>query len=129
MMGYRFLDAIVAIFEAGHLLYLSIELLHQGGSGLIDRAIEENDVSSIKQLLSGMVEVKEIKDIKTRQIGRNIWVDLYVSLAPDKTIAEVNTISSRIRYGLTEEMEHLGNVNIICEYSDYSRSSCRINTE
>ena len=114
-LGYRFLDAVVAVFEAGHLLYLSIELLHQGGSGLIDRSIEENDVSLIKQLLSGMAEVKEIKDIKTRQIGRSVWIDLYVSLPPDKTIAEVNTISAQIRYGLTERLEHLGNVNVICE--------------
>jgi len=114
-LGYRFLDAVVAIFEAGHLLYLSIELLHQGGSGLIDRSIEENDVSLIRQILSDTADVKEIKDIKTRQIGRSVWVDLYVSLPPDKTIAEVNTISARIRYGLTERLEHLGNVNVICE--------------
>ncbi len=114
-LGYRFLDAVVAVFEAGHLLYLSIELLHQGGSGLIDRSIEENDVSLIRQLLSDMAEVKEIKDIKTRQIGRSVWVDLYVSLSPDKTIAEANTISARIRYSLTERLEHLGNVNVICE--------------
>jgi len=113
--GYRSLDAVVAVFEAGHLLYLSIELLHHGGSGLIDRSIEENDVSLIRQHLSDMAEVKEIKDIKTRQIGRSVWVDLYVSLPPDKTIAEVNVISARIRYGLTERLEHLGNVNVICE--------------
>ena len=114
-LGYRSLDAFVAIFEAGHLLYLSIELLHQGGSGLIDRSIEENDVSLIRQLLSDMADVKEIKDIKTRQIGRSIWVDLYVSLPKEATIAEVNTISTKIRYGLTEKLEHLGNVNVICE--------------
>ncbi|MHC4075118.1 MAG: cation diffusion facilitator family transporter [Planctomycetota bacterium] len=114
-LGYRFLDAVVAVFEAGHLLYLSIELLYQGGSGLIDRAIEENDVSLVKQLLSDMAEVKEIKDIKTRQIGRNIWVDLYVSLPPDKTIAEVNTISGQIRKLIGDKIEHLGNVSVICE--------------
>jgi len=115
MMGYYFLDAVVAIFEAGHLLYLSIELLHQGGSGLIDRAIKEKDVSLIRQLLSEMAEVKEIKGIKTRQIGRSVWVDIYVSLPEDKTIAEVNTISARIRYCIASRLEYLGNVNIICE--------------
>jgi ferrous-iron efflux pump FieF len=114
-LGYHFLDVVVAVFEAGHLLYLSIELLYQGGSGLIDRAIEENDVSLIRQLLSDIAEVKEIKDIKTRQIGRSVWVDLYVSLSRDKTIAEVNTISARIRHNITERVEHLGNVNVICE--------------
>ncbi len=113
--GYRFLDVLVAVFEAGHLLYLSIELLYQGGAGLIDRSIEENDVSLIRQLVSDMNEVKEIKDIKTRQIGRSIWVDLYVSLPTNKTIAEVNTISARIRYDIANRLEHLGNVTVICE--------------
>ncbi len=114
-LGYRFLDVVVAVFEAGHLLFVSIELLYQGGSGLIDRAIKENDVSLIRQLLSDMTDVKEIKDIKTRQIGRSIWVDLYVSLPRDKTIAEVNIISAGIRNGLAQRLEHLGNVNVICE--------------
>jgi divalent metal cation (Fe/Co/Zn/Cd) transporter len=62
-----------------------------------------------------MTEVKEVKDIKTRQIGRSVWVDLYVSLPRDKTIVEVNTISARIRHGLANRLEHLGNVNVICE--------------
>lgn len=114
-LGYHFLDVIVAVFETGHLLYLSIELLYHGGSGLIDRAIKENDISLIMQLLSNNAEIKEVKDIKTRQIGRNVWVDLYVSLPKNKTIEEVNTISTWIRQGIAEKLEHLGNVNVICE--------------
>ena len=114
-LGYRFLDAVVAIFEAGHLLYLSIELLYHGGSGLIDRAIEESDVSLIRQALSNMPDVRKIRDIKTRQIGRSVWIDLYVSLPADKTIAQVNEISGRIRQCIDNKVEHLGNVNVICE--------------
>ena len=114
-LGYRFLDALVAIFEGGHLLLVSIEILYHGGSGLIDRAIEENDVCVIRHLLSDITEIKEIKDIKTRQIGRSIWVDLHVTMPTDRTIAEVNTISARIRYGIAKRLKHLGNVNVICE--------------
>ena len=115
IMGYRFLDALVAVFEAGHLLFLSAELLYQGGSGLIDRAIEEGDVSLIRQVLSDMPDVKKVRDIKTRQIGRRVWVDLYVSLPGDKTIAEVKAISGQIRKSITGRIEHTGNVNVICE--------------
>ncbi len=115
VLGYRFLDAIVAVFEAGHLLYLSIELLYQGGSGLLDRAIEDDDIVLIKNVLSGIPDVKEVKDVKTRQIGRSIWVDLHVSLPRDKTISQVSQISARIRYSIADKFEHLGNVNIICE--------------
>jgi cation diffusion facilitator family transporter len=114
-LGYRFLDALVAIFEGGHLLLVSIEILYHGGSGLVDRAIEENDISMIRHLLSEMTEVKEIRDIKTRQIGRNIWVDLHVSMATETTIAEVNAVSGRIRASISDKIEHLENVSVICE--------------
>jgi cation diffusion facilitator family transporter len=113
--GYRFLDAFVAVFEAAHLLYLSAELLYQGGSGLIDRAIEEGDISSIRQVLSHLPDVKKIRDIKTRQIGRRVWVDLYVSLSPDKTIAEVKDIVGRIQQSIAGRLEHTGNINVFCE--------------
>jgi len=115
IMGYHFLDALVAVFEAGHLLFLSAELLYQGGSGLIDRAIEKGDVSLIRQVLSDMPDVKKVRDIKTRQIGRKVWVDLYVSLPGDKTIAEAKAISGQIRQSIAGKIEYTGNVNVICE--------------
>jgi cation diffusion facilitator family transporter len=115
MMGYRSLDAIVAIFEAGHLIYLSIELLYQDGSGLVDRAIKECDISLIRQVVSDVPDVKSIEDIKTRQIGRSVWVDLHVSFAGNKTIKEIHEISNKIRQGIDEKIQYLGNVNVICE--------------
>jgi len=115
MMGYRSLDAIVAIFEAGHLIFLSIELLYQGGCGLVDRAIKESDISLIRQIVSDMPDVRSIKNIKTRQIGRTVWVDLHISLPLNKTITQVNEISEKIRQNIDKKIKYLGNVNIVCE--------------
>ena len=114
VLGYHFLDAIVAVFEAGHLLLVSAEILHKGSSGLMDCAIKESDVSSIREVVSAMSDVKEVKDIKTRQIGRNVWVDLYVSLPSNKTIMEVDSISDEIRQRIAGRVNHLGNVNVVC---------------
>lgn len=115
MMGYRSLDALVAIFEAGHLIFLSIELLYHGGCGLIDRAIKESDISLISQVVSDIPEVISVINIKTRQIGRSVWVDLHVSLPLDKTIAEVHEICDKIRQSVAGRIEYLGNVNVVCE--------------
>lgn len=113
-MGYRFLDTLVALFEAGHLLCVSAEILHQGASGLIDRAIDESDVSSIRRLVSGMPDVTQVKDIKTRQAGRDVWIDLYVRVPGNKTIAEVHAICGRIRQSIEHAIEHPGRINVIC---------------
>ncbi len=112
-MGFYFLDPLVAIFEAGHLIILSGEILYHGGAGLMDRAVEENDIYLVKKILSGIPDVKEIRDIKTRQIGRNVWVDLYIRLPVDKTITEAHGISDRIQQNLKNNISHLGNINTI----------------
>ncbi|MFC1462014.1 cation diffusion facilitator family transporter [Verrucomicrobiota bacterium] len=113
MMGYRYLDALVAVVEAGHLIILSAEILYHGGSGLIDRAIEESDVAVIQQILSRTPDVTCVENIKTRQIGRSVWVDIYVSLPVDKTIAEVDMVSQRIREGIEKRIRHVGNINVM----------------
>ena len=115
MMGYRSLDAFVAIFEAGHLIFLSIELLYQSGCGLVDHAIKESDVSLIKQVVSDMPEVGGVVNIKTRQIGRSVWIDLHVSLPVNKTITDVHEISDKIRQSIAGRIDYLGNVNVVCE--------------
>jgi len=114
LLGFRFLDAVVAVFEAGHLLFVSVEILRKGGSGLIDSAIEEGDVCSIREALSEVSDVSEVKEIKTRQIGRSVWVDLYVSLPGNKTIRETHAISDEIRRRIAGRVEYLGNVNVVC---------------
>jgi len=115
MMGYHFLDPIVAIFEAIHLTYLSIELLYHGGCGLVDRAIKESDIAVIRQVVADMPDVESVQDVKTRQIGRRVWVDLHISLPVHKTMQEVAGISDLIRQGIDERIDHIGNVNIVCE--------------
>lgn len=115
MLGYHFLDPIVAIFEAVHLTYLSIELLYHGGCGLVDRAIKESDVAVIRQVVADLPDVEGVHGIKTRQIGRRVWVDLHVSLPVHKTMQEVAGISEEIRQGIHERVDYVGNVNIVCE--------------
>ena len=75
------------------------------------RVIPENIYGAALQYFTG----NKIHNIKTRQIGRRVWVYLYVSLPLDKTVAEVNTISEQIRQSIANRVEHLGNVNIVCE--------------
>lgn len=112
-MGLLWADPLVAVFEAVHLIVLSVEILYHGGSGLMDKAIAESDVSLIREVAGSVNHVKAIQNIKTRQIGRNIWVDLYVHLSASKTVSESHEISERIREGLMRRMKHLGRINVI----------------
>ncbi|MHC4293975.1 MAG: cation diffusion facilitator family transporter, partial [Planctomycetota bacterium] len=111
-MGCSFLDPLVALFEAVHLLILSAEILHQGGSGLVGRAIHQGDLAMIRNVVSNNPIVENVKNIKTRQIGRRVWVDLHVSLPKEKTVAQVHDISGQIRRDIETKVKDVGSVNV-----------------
>jgi len=114
-MGFYFLDPLVAVFEAGHLTFLSIEILYHSSVGLLDKSAGKEEVLLIRKITSQISGIKKIRNIKTRQIGRNIWVDLYVSLSGKKTVDEAHKISGRIRQDLMKEIKYLGNINVVFE--------------
>jgi len=113
MMGIPYLDPLVALFEAGHLIYTSVEILYHSSKGLMDHTINDNDVDSINSLLSDFPEIMEVTRIRSRQIGRKIWAELYLSFPHDKTIVELDGISRRIKKDLPGRMKHLGGVEVI----------------
>lgn len=111
--GYYHLDALVAVFETLHIAYLGVEMLYHGSMSLMEHSINKHKVNSIKTLVSRIPDVQEVKNIKARQIGRDIWVDLYISVAGGKKIDETDEISVNIRNILSDSIKYLGNVHII----------------
>lgn len=111
--GFYFLDAVVAIFETVHLTHLSAEILYHGSLGLMDRSLDPRVVSNIRKTVSKVSNVKEVRNIRTRQIGRFFWVDLDICFPVDMPINEVSRISDRIRKMLFKKIRYLENINII----------------
>lgn len=109
-LGIHSLDPLAAIFETVHLIYLSGEILIHGCTGLMDKAIDKKKIVSIKDILA---DVSGIEKIKTRQVGRNINVELFISFPADKTLNEIHAISNKITETIKNNMKYIGNVNVI----------------
>jgi len=112
-MGIPYLDPLVALFEAVHLIITSVEILYHSSKGLMDHKINESDINSIVGLLSDFPEILEVARIRSRQIGRKIWAELYLRFPQDKTIGEIDDVSCKIKDNLTDRMKHLGGVDVI----------------
>lgn len=114
-MGFAILDPIVAIFEAGHLIIVSVEVFYHGSLGLLDRSMSVQTIDYINWIVSGVPDVVEVKDVRARQIGRSFWVDLKISLPAGMIIAEAERISENIKQILKKKIRYLGNVHVIYE--------------
>jgi len=111
-VGLHFVDPLIAIFEVGHIVKASTEMLISSIKSLMDVSISDEKISSIKNVVSKVNGVIDINYIKARQIGRHVWIDLSVFIDPDITIFEGKSISENVRNYLTNKLQNVGNVQV-----------------
>jgi divalent metal cation (Fe/Co/Zn/Cd) transporter len=114
-MGWYFLDALVAVFEACHLLFLSGEILTHSVPMLLDHALDEDTKTSISEIVTKVAGQETAGQINARYIGRFVNVDLHLKLPETLRMDEVEKVAERIRFALKGRVRHLGNVNVIYE--------------
>ena len=114
-MGFHFLDSLIAIFEAGHLIILSGEIFYHASMDLMDRAPDEKVNFFLYKIIAQITGTKAIKNIKTRKLGRLLSVDLHLGLSPDITVSEAQSVVSRIKRAVKNKVNYLGDINVIFE--------------
>lgn len=114
-MGYHFLDALVAIFEAAHLIILSSEIMYESGVELLDRSLDQESVSSIREVVRGIIGHDAVRSVKSRRMGRYLRIDLHVGLPGYMNIHEADKVSGRLRDAVKRKVKYVGDINIIFE--------------
>lgn len=114
-MGYHFLDALVAIFEATHLIILSSEIMYQSGVELLDRSLDSKTISSIRDIVRGVIGFDAVRSVKSRRMGRHLRIDLHVGLPGHLNIYEADKVSERLRDAVKRKVNYVGDINIIFE--------------
>nr|6QEK_A Chain A, Magnetosome protein [Desulfamplus magnetovallimortis BW-1]6QEK_B Chain B, Magnetosome protein [Desulfamplus magnetovallimortis BW-1] len=64
----------------------------------------------ITAVVSKIENVKGISQLKTRHIGQKIWAELNILVDPDSTIVQGETIASRVKKALTEQIRDIERV-------------------
>ena len=114
-MGFHFIDTVVAVFECVHLIVLSGELLHHSGSELLDRAIDKKDIASILRIAREVTGRDSARHVRTRRLGRELFIELNLGLSGDVSLIEARKISSRLERVLMQRIAHVGSVHVLYE--------------
>jgi cation diffusion facilitator family transporter len=110
-LGWVILDHIIAIIIGLLVVKMAIEGMIKSAKGLIDYSPKEAGVK-IRDIVNQFPEIKEIKDIKTRLIGRKIWVDLDLGIPGSFALSDGLKISERLKYMLKEKMSNIVDITV-----------------
>lgn len=95
-------------------LLLSIRIIKNSLDGIMDRRTGEDLDADVADLVNEINDDLEVRWIRSRNTGQNLWLDVNVGVNGDYTIRTVDRIAKRIRDQIEGEMERVSHVSVHC---------------
>lgn len=96
-MGLHFLDPIVAIFEAVHIVWLAGALFGQSLRGLMDAALSPAAEARITRACRKVPGVVDLVGLRTRQVGAYAWIDAEIQVADGTDVDRAAEICHEVK--------------------------------
>jgi len=94
--GYELVDIIIGSFIAIYIIYSSYELIEEGVFVLLDKSIDTQDVSKIKNIIFNEKQITNFHLLKTREAANQIFVDVHLVFNAQITLLDAHRVSDRI---------------------------------
>ncbi len=106
--GRLWLDAAVAAGTAIYVLYSGVRLITSSVGGLMDEAPDQATIDQIRAVISRNADgAIEAHDLRTRQAGRQSFLEFHLVVPGTMMVAEAHDICDRIEAAFRAEMAHL----------------------
>jgi len=95
-------------------LYLSIRIIKNALDGIMDRSAGREIESRILALANSVHKVEDVRWVRTRNVGQNLWIDIHVGLKGNTSIRGADQISEQVQQKLHLGIERITNVSLHC---------------
>ncbi|MDQ1326667.1 MAG: ferrous-iron efflux pump FieF [Campylobacterota bacterium] len=93
------LDSVDALFGLGiglYIIYSAYEIIVEGVGILLDRALENDTLASIEEILSRNTEINSYHWLRTRTDGGTNFVEFHMVLRPNMLLLEAHRIADQV---------------------------------
>jgi cation diffusion facilitator family transporter len=103
--GYVQLDAVLAVLVGLAILWSGWRLIRESVIGLMDVAVDPATLTLIRETIAANAHgAIEAHDVRTRQSGRQIFVDFHLVVAGTMSVEEAHAICDRIEAKVRESV-------------------------
>lgn len=108
--GLTILDPIIAIIVAGIIFKAGYTITKETLNNLLDGSISKGKIEEITQILDTFTNIKGYKDLKARNIGPLVKVEITILFDNNMTIYDCHKICDDIEHAISKKM---GNTSVI----------------
>ncbi len=117
-LNMPWIDTMVAVFETIHLMYLGGQVFWDSTKGLMDRSIGTETREHMIELAEAVDGVEEVKFLRTRHVGQNIYVEIAVGVNPDMRVADAHAVCSEVKESIIDNILRIGSIQVRSNVSE-----------
>lgn len=118
MVGYPIMDPIAAIIVSVMIAKVGYDITFKGLSDLMDTALSEDETRCIETMINGLPGVIQMHNLRTRQIGGEVLMDVHILVDHEVSVTEGHQIAESVRRKLIRTMDNIQDVLVHVDTED-----------
>jgi cation diffusion facilitator family transporter len=114
-LGFIYGDQIAAVAVGLMIIFVGVRVLGDCFAELAESAVDSGIVEQIKALIASESRIRQWHKLRTRMVGREIFLDLHILVEPSLNITEAHEIAENLETILHEQIPRPVNITVHIE--------------
>lgn len=103
-VGFEHGDQVAAIAVGLMIVLVGVKIIGDSLRELTEGAVDPQTADQIMKVIDGEEEVRQWHRLRSRTVGRELFLDVHILVDPDLNVAAAHEISERLERSLDEEL-------------------------
>jgi cation diffusion facilitator family transporter len=113
--GFSYGDQLAAVAVGLMVVLVGIRVLGECIRELTESAIDDKTVEHIKQIVNSNERIRQWHKLRTRNVGREVFLDLHILVDPELNVAAGHEIAESLEDSLHEQISRPVNITVHIE--------------
>ncbi len=113
--GFNYGDQIAAVGVGLMIILVGIRVIADCLRELTESAVDEGTIEHIKHIINTNSQIRQWHKLRTRTVGREVFLDLHILVAPDLNVATAHEIAEGLENAMHEQITRPVNITVHIE--------------
>ena len=113
--GFEYGDQIAAVAVGLMIIFVGVRIIGDCLHELTESAIDADTIEHIKNIINSDSSIRQWHKLRTRTVGREVFLDLHILVDPDLDIAAAHEIAEGLENALDEGISRPVNITVHIE--------------
>ena len=114
-LGFGHGDQVAAIGVGMMITWVGIRVISDSMRELTESAVDQGTIEHIERIINANSQIHQWHKLRTRTVGREVFLDLHILVDPDLSIADAHQIAENLEETLDEQINRPVNITVHIE--------------